>query len=277
MGLDGSSGYLPARDGIGIFYQLWEALETKAWIVAHHGLGLHSGWYESLAGYLLPRNISTVALDMRGHGLTRSPLAKLPTPSVARNDMIEVIAAARDKAGGKPVLGMGTSLGGAVLLSVLACRESGLAGGILFSPAIKQCFIGKRETVGIFLGLLTGTRARFPTALGRGLTLTTDPRRRHELEADRLALRDLPSPAWVRAQQIMWAGGRAVTRVDAPLLVVQARGDEVIDESENARRFERKEGVTWAWWDSSHVVELSPRVEDVAELVARWIEEKVSA
>lgn len=277
MSLDGMSGHLRARDGTEIFYQLWEALESRAWIVALHGLGGHGGWYESLAGYLLPRGISTVALDMRGHGLTKWPLAKVPAPSTARSDVLGVIPAIRERAGTKPILGMGTSLGGAVLLSALANGDSGLEGGILFSPAIKQCFIGKMETVAIFLGLLTGTRARFPTALGRGLTLTTDPRRQHELEVDRLALRELPSPAWLRAQQIMWAGRGAIPRVTVPLLVVQARDDEVIDEGENAELFEAREGVTWIWWDSSHVVEMSPEAEKVAGLVAQWIEEKIAS
>jgi alpha-beta hydrolase superfamily lysophospholipase len=150
-------------------------------------------------------------------------------------------------------------------------------GGILLSPAIKQRFVGKGEAVVMALSLLAGDRVRFPTPLGRGLTLTTDPRRQHELEEDRLSLRELPPLAWIRARQIMSAGRRSLSRVHSPLLVVQARDDDVIDGRENAKLFQARDGVTWVWWEGAHDVKLSPKSEDAADLVARWIEEVISA
>lgn len=272
MTLDGLSGFIEARDGTKIFYQLWEAVETRAWAVGLHGLGAHSGWYEALAGRLLRRGISTAAADARGHGLTRWPLGRLPSPRLAREDALEVSKAVREKAGSVPVIGMGTSLGGAVLLSALARGDSGLRGGVLLSPALKQRFIGKGEMLGMGLGLLFGGRVGFPTPLGRGLTLTTDARRQHELERDRLSLRELPSLAWLQARRIMSEARRAVGRTRVPLLVVQARDDEVIDGRENAELLEGREGVTWIWWDGAHDVKLSAALDDLAEAILHWVE-----
>jgi len=276
MSLDGISGHLPAGDGTGLFYQVWEALETKAWIAAFHGLAAHGGWYESLAGELLRLGIRTAPFDLRGHGLTKSRLADLPSPQVAAGDARGAIEAVRARAGRLPVFGMGTSLGGAVLLSAMAPGDTGLRGGILLSPAIKQIFISPGEMIRIGVGFVFGRRIGFPTPLGRGLTLTTDERRQADLLEDKLSLTELPSMAWLQSARIMADGKRAIGRVGEPLLVIQGRDDEVIDPRENARLFETRDGVTWVWWKGAHDVKLSPALDGVARVIDQWIDERIA-
>lgn len=274
MQLQGLSGHLPASDGTGLFYQVWEAYEPKAWVLALHGLAAHGGWYETLAGQLLRRAVSTVAVDLRGHGLTKWPLAKLPSPSQATDDVRVAAVALRARAEGLPVYGMGTSLGAAVLLHALGRRGIDLEGAVLLSPAIRQIFIPMGEMIRIGVGLVFGRMIGFPTPLGRGLTLTTDQRRQRELLDDKLALKELPSLAWLQAARIMAAGKASLSRVTSPLLVIQARDDEVIDARENARLFEHRAGVTWAWWKGGHDVKLSPAVDGVAGMISDWISGK---
>jgi len=269
MAFDAPTGTFRARDGTDLFYHLWEARDPKGWLLALHGLGAHGGWYESLAAFLLPRGLSTVAFDMRGHGLTRWPLASLPSPRRAREDASEIFEALRRRAGPTPVGGVGTSLGGAVLLSAMAAGAPA-AGGVLLSPAMKQRFLPPGEMARIACGLPFGRRAGFPTPLARGLPLTRDAGKQRALHEDRLALRRLPTMSWIQAARMMAAGRKAIDGVRRPLLVIQAGDDEVIDGLENERLFSARENVTWRSWPGAHDVKLAGDVGDLAGAVADW-------
>ncbi len=64
----GAHAYLPGSGNIRLHYRCWDVSTPRAVVIVCHGLGEHSGRYESLAQDLARAGLSTYALDHRGHG-----------------------------------------------------------------------------------------------------------------------------------------------------------------------------------------------------------------
>ena len=63
-------GYVEAVGGVRLHYRSWEATRPHAALLVLHGLGEHSGRYLQLGASMVDHEISTFALDLRGHGVS---------------------------------------------------------------------------------------------------------------------------------------------------------------------------------------------------------------
>jgi predicted alpha/beta-fold hydrolase len=99
----------------------------RAWVLLVHGLGGNSSrpGVRRLAQALLAEGFGVWRLNLRGAGAGRS-LATGTYAASCNSDLLPVLAAARQRAGGLPLLGAGLSLGGTVLLNALLERPDGL-------------------------------------------------------------------------------------------------------------------------------------------------------
>lgn len=62
-------GYLQGLEDVAIYYQSWRPEgEIKAVLLVAHGYAEHSGRYQNLVNYFVPRGYAVYALDHRGHG-----------------------------------------------------------------------------------------------------------------------------------------------------------------------------------------------------------------
>jgi uncharacterized protein len=101
--------------------------EPRAWVLLVHGLGGCSGrpGVRRLAMALQAHGFGVWRLNLRGAGAGRS-LATGTYAAACNSDLLPVLAAARQRAGGLSLLGTGLSLGGTVLLNALLERPDGL-------------------------------------------------------------------------------------------------------------------------------------------------------
>jgi uncharacterized protein len=103
--------------------------QPRAWVVLVHGLGGSSDrpGIRRLAQALLAARFGVWRLNLRGAGAGRS-LAQGTYAAACNADLLPVLAAARQRAAGLPLLGVGLSLGGAVLLNAVLAQADGLDG-----------------------------------------------------------------------------------------------------------------------------------------------------
>ncbi len=125
-----------ARDGLHLPLKEWDAKETKAVIVALHGMSDYSEAFEMPGPWWADHGITTIAYDQRGFG-------RAPDPGVwaggdaMRQDLDDCVEAAHAKFPGVPVYALGESMGGAVVLSAPAGeRPPRVDGAILVAPAV---------------------------------------------------------------------------------------------------------------------------------------------
>lgn len=101
--------------------------EPRGWVLLVHGLGGCSGrpGVRRLALVLQVNGFGVWRLNLRGAGAGRG-LAMGTYAAACNSDLLPVLAAARQRADGLPLLGTGLSLGGTVLLNALLERPDGL-------------------------------------------------------------------------------------------------------------------------------------------------------
>jgi len=232
-----------------IAYREWDGPDDTTFVLLHGLGGSHLSWVQAAPG--LAGLGRVVALDMPGFG--RSPRAGRPTRLM---DQRRILRRFLDQHVGGPVVLAGTSMGGVVALLEASMKPDGVAGVVLTSsvfPLMRGPFPSPL-VVGVFaaydfprLGefvVKTRNVALDPEPFVRaGLRiLTSDPtsipdeviRLNSELIAD---LRNDPeSPvAFLDAARSITsyvksrtAGGRAMSNVRSPVLVIHGRSDRFV-------------------------------------------------
>jgi alpha-beta hydrolase superfamily lysophospholipase len=129
-------GSFITRDGLHLPLKEWDAKNTRAVIVALHGMSDYSEAFEMPGPWWADHGITTLAYDQRGFGRAPDP-GVWAGGDVMRQDLDDCVEAARAKFPGVPIYALGESMGGAVVLSALAGeRPPRVDGVILVAPAV---------------------------------------------------------------------------------------------------------------------------------------------
>jgi alpha-beta hydrolase superfamily lysophospholipase len=134
--------FFVARDGMRLPLRHWDAeglapgKEPRAVIVALHGMNDYSNAFDQPGRLWAKQGFTTLAYDQRGFGA--GPGAGLwPGSDTMREDLRDFVAAVQARHPGVPVFAVGESMGGAVMLTILAQPQPlGLKGVILVAPAV---------------------------------------------------------------------------------------------------------------------------------------------
>lgn len=135
-----TSHFFLTTDDFEIFWQTWQPQgDVQRVLVLQHGIGEHSGRYQSLIKTLTESSIAVYALEARGHGRTQGIRGHVNNFAVYRQDLAEFIAMVRYQHEQAPVFLLGHSLGGAIALAYALHQDDQkhLRGLILSSPAIE--------------------------------------------------------------------------------------------------------------------------------------------
>lgn len=94
----------------------WQAQETSHVVCLIHGIGEYAGAYDKVAEIFKLAGISTVAIDLRGHGCSPGKRGHLDKRLYTRDDVDNLIAYAKEKYGDIPLVLYGHSLGGNIVM-----------------------------------------------------------------------------------------------------------------------------------------------------------------
>jgi alpha-beta hydrolase superfamily lysophospholipase len=124
------------RDGLRLPLRHWDAPNPHVIIVALHGMSDYSNAFDMPGTFWATQGITTLAYDQRGFGASANP-GLWPGADSLRSDLDDFVDAVRVKYPGKPVLVLGESMGGAVVLTTLAsAHPPATDGAILVAPAV---------------------------------------------------------------------------------------------------------------------------------------------
>ncbi|MFZ5944937.1 MAG: alpha/beta hydrolase [Bacillota bacterium] len=125
-------------DGLKIFSQFWQPQgETKGVINLVHGLGEHSGRYETYAKKLADAGYVFFAFDLRGSGKSGGKRGHVPAYKFFLNDIHQFLQESHKRFPYKPQFLYGHSLGGNLALNYCMRRNYELQGLIVTSPWLK--------------------------------------------------------------------------------------------------------------------------------------------
>ena len=157
-------GELRAADGVRIRWRAWEADGPRAVLLVSHGLGEHGGRYAALAEDLVPRGITVVAPDHRGHGRSEGNRGHVERFADYVRDLEDVRRAVAAATEGLPMFLLGHSMGGLIAIRHLQAHpEAPFAGAILSAPLLGVAVRAPRWKVALS-GLLSRWLPRLPFA-----------------------------------------------------------------------------------------------------------------
>ncbi len=133
---------LPARDGTLLLTRRWDPpgnREPWATVLLVHGLGEHSGRWESVGERLAAAGLAVRSFDLRGHGASSGRRAHVERFDEHLEDVEDRLAAVLvDWQGGDsgPVVLYGHSLGGLIAADYLLSARRPPAAAVLSAPAL---------------------------------------------------------------------------------------------------------------------------------------------
>lgn len=129
-------GTFAGAGGLSLFRRWWRPADPRAVLVNVHGLGDHSGLYPMLPARLVPAGIAVHMLDLRGHGRSGGQRAYIDRWDDFRTDLDSFLSLVRAAEPGLPVVVVGNSLGGLIVLEWALTAAPPVAGVVAVAPAI---------------------------------------------------------------------------------------------------------------------------------------------
>lgn len=133
-----TTGTLTTSDDVNIHHQSWvPAGHPRAVVVIVHGLGEHSGRYTHVADALVTAGYAVNALDHRGHGRSGGRRTFVKGYEEFMGDLDLFRAHVSEQHPGVPIVLLGHSMGGNLVVGYALDHQEGLAGLVLSAPALK--------------------------------------------------------------------------------------------------------------------------------------------
>ena len=224
--------WIAGADGTRLLARAWTAAQPPlASVLVVHGIGEHSGRYETLAGDLSSAGVSVYAYDHRGHGRSEGRRGHVAHFTDYLDDLERVVAWARSSA--RPpqrLFLLGHSLGGLIVLHAVA-RRAALAEGIMLSSpacALAVAVPVWKDALGKVASVVWPALAMHRTRAD-GEYLSHDPAVGPAYVADPLVHFRITARCYTEVRARMDGVRRAAAAIRLPALVFQAGDDHLVD------------------------------------------------
>lgn len=265
-------------DGVELNMHEWLADGTPRLVLALiHGYGEHGGRYLHLGRALNMHGISTVAVDLRGHGKSSGKRGHVDTFSQFHHDATALVARAKTLAAGAPVALMGHSMGGLLVLDwLLAGNGRDLSGVVITSPflglALKVNPV--KEGLGRVMSRVIPTLA-LPSGL-KGADVCRDPELQKLYDSDPLNNKNATARWFTETMKTIEDVHARAGQLDAPLLLLYGGADKVASADATdqlAAKLRMKDKTVERLQDHYHelVNELPETRAKIIERIGAWL------
>ncbi len=269
-----------ACDGTRMHAVRWQPSAEPIMVVCLiHGLGEHSGRYETMAEYYALYGIEVVSFDLRGHGKSGGQRGHSDDFSQIIKDIDRFLNQASKIETSKPLFIYGHSFGGTLAIKYALSHPGEYSGVILSAPMFKPAFEPPRwkVTLGRWLQSIWPTLSLSNevdvNALTRDKALlahfNNDP-----LNHDRISAK--------LGTQLLAEGERLLAEasvVDFPLLMMHGDADELTCHKASTLFSEQagQQCTLKIWDDFYHELHNEPEKEDVFDYCIKWMRGKLSS
>lgn len=259
-----------SMDDTELLIRHWACESPEAVVSLVHGLGEHSGRYESFAPDLVKANIAVVAVDLRGHGKSGGKRGVCTDYGLLHGDVESLLNEARRLHPDVPHLIYGHSLGGGLVMDYGRNAASDIKAMIASAP-----FIGLPKPPPAIIGMIAkiirrinpqGTMSQ-PLS---GEKISTLPEEQERYLSDPLNHNHMSFGLAVDAVEAGQRVADAVGEWRLPLLMLHAKGDQLTDFGASETFAKVAKNVTFkAYENSEHEMHHdTPRDDVVREMIA---------
>lgn len=263
-----------------LFFRSWTPAAARAALLFVHGLAEHGGRYGHVARRFAARGYASLAIDLRGHGRSPGPRVHVDSFDAWLDDVKAALALVRRTDPGLPVVVVGHSQGGLVVLLQALRDPDDRVATVVSSPLLGVAPAsrpGRALRAVTKLLLLLAPRLPVPNTVDPA-RLSHDPAVGSAYVADPLVSRRV-SAGWFRALQRALAEAHAgAARWTSPLLVLASRGDRLVDPDAVARWVAAAPAtlVSSVFWDDLyHELFNETAKDDVFGAMERWLDARL--
>lgn len=217
-----------AADGAALPLSFWLPQgEPRAIVLALHGFNDYRKAFAEVGPFLAARGIATYAYDQRGFGATMQR-GIWPGSDLLVDDARTVAVLLRQRYPGRPLYLLGESMGGAVVMSLLAETPEAADGAVLVAAAVW----GRSTMNPLQRGALWLLAHSFPglrlTGKGLGITASDNKAMLRAMHEDPLILKDARVDALWGMADLMDRALTDAPGLTVPTLVLYGEHDEII-------------------------------------------------
>ena len=221
------TGTFAGWDGAPLFFRHWPAAQRRGVLVNVHGLGDHSGLYPNLVRVLPEHGWTVWAFDTRGNGRSPGRRGHVARWREFRDDLGGFLRHVRAAEGDVPLVLLGNSLGGLMVLDYALAHPEKLAGVAAAAPALGDP--GVPRWLLLLARALTKVWPTYTRETGLDLgNLARDPAIVEALLADPLFHRVTTARLGTEALDTMAALHAAAARLAVPVLILHGTGDRMV-------------------------------------------------
>jgi alpha-beta hydrolase superfamily lysophospholipase len=226
--------WFPYSDGYrGYVHVFKPSINTRARVIFLHGIRSHAGWYQRTLSTLAHEGYEVYALDRRGSGWNTAHRGDVPSVQRWRDDVYEVIQAARLRQSSLPTILLGVSWGGKLALSCAGTWPGLIQGVAMIAPGLVprvQLPLAKRLRIAL-ASRLRPTRT-FPIPLNDPELFTSNREAQEFIRDQPHDLHEATARFLVQSVRLDWQTRRSAKNVRADVLLMLAEQDQILD---NAR------------------------------------------
>ena len=199
----------------------------RAALILVHGWGEHTGRYAHVAAWLAGRGMAVFALDQRGAGHTPGPRGHVTRFAQYLADIVALRKLVQAEAPG-PLLLLGHSHGGLIVLRYLETAPGGVAGAIVTSPWLALAMQTPRWKTGL-AGLLAYLTPSLQIPTGMNLDfICTDPGVVERAKSDPWCHQVMTPRAWREVRDATRLALSERDRIAVPLFIGLPGEDRII-------------------------------------------------
>ncbi len=268
-----------SADGARIHASVFPTERPVAGLLIVHGLQSHAGWVEATGtgSHLAEQGILTIAFDRRGSGRSEGERGH----ATSSDNFLEDLAAAREllrhelselRAPDAPIHVLANCFGTRVVLPFLIENPHSFASVILTSPATHMSpegDYGLRDKISI---LSAAPKRRFDTPLSDNDFVRSGPWL-DWIRHDAGSLRSCTASFLRATERLTLKMGRAVKKLDVPLLVLIAEDDVLVRNDAIERTFRSKYGgpLEMHQLPGDHYMDFTKAQEEFRARVTGWV------
>lgn len=133
-----NEGHFKGLKNLNLFYESWlPEQDTKAILLAVHGLAEHIGRYKNVVNHFVPRGYAVYGLDQRGHGKSEGIKGYVDRFTDYLTDLKTFFDIVSKENPGKKIFLLGHSMGGLIAVAYAIEHQDELAGMIVSAPLLK--------------------------------------------------------------------------------------------------------------------------------------------
>lgn len=213
--------------GIRLAWRVWDAPSPKAVLLLVHGLGEHSGRYDSFARAVAHGGTSVFTFDLRGHGRSQGPRGDMDAFPRLLEDLLGMEEEmGRQLPGDLPSFLMGHSLGGLICVRRLQVFKGPYSGAVISAPWLATNQPDWLRGLARFLGVIL---PGFPLPAGLNpKRLTRDPEMIRAWREDPLIHTRITGRFFREVERVQLKALASSLPGDLPLLFLVPGGDRVV-------------------------------------------------